>query len=122
MIMNEIKEFVCTICPNGCILKVQIENEKVVSVTGHTCPRGEVYGKEEAINPMRILTTTIRVLGGSLPVVSVKTNGRILKSLLFDAMKQCNQVSVTAPVKIGDILIKNVLDTNVDIVATKNIQ
>jgi CxxC motif-containing protein len=120
MIMHEIKEFVCTVCPNGCILTVEIEDKQVTKITGNDCPRGAVYGKEEAIAPMRILTTTVQVIGAKFPVVSVKTSGRILKSLLFDVMKQCNQVSVQAPVKIGDVLIHHVLGTNVDIIATKN--
>jgi CxxC motif-containing protein len=121
LIMNEIKEFVCTVCPNGCILRVETENKNVLNIGGNTCKRGEIYGREEAVNPMRILTSTVKVTQGDLPVVSVKTNGRISKSLLFDMIKECNLISVPAPVKIGDVFIKDVLNTGVDIVATKNI-
>ena len=112
------KELICICCPNGCHLKVDIENNKV---TGNKCKRGIEYGINEMTHPVRVITSTVKVIDGSLPVVPVKTNGAIPKELNFKCMEEINKAIIKAPVKVGDIIIKNVLDTNIDVVAAKNI-
>lgn len=113
------KELVCVSCPIGCMLTVELNDKnEVISVRGNTCKRGEQYAKDECTNPVRMLTTTIKVSGGSLPVVPVKTSKPIPKGKMFDCMKVINNEVVDAPVKMGDVLIYNVCDTGVDIVAT----
>lgn len=111
------KELICILCPLGCNLTVDIENK---IVTGNTCKRGEVYGINEVINPVRVITSTVKVIGGNLPVLPVKTNGAIPKGLNFEAMKIINDITVVAPIKLGDIIIKNILNTGVDLVSTKS--
>lgn len=114
-----IKELICISCPNGCHLKVDVENNKV---TGNTCPKGIEYGINEVTNPVRIITSTMKVENGELPVVPVKTNKPIPKDLNFKCMEEINKTKVKAPVKIGDVLIANVLGTGSDIVATRNVK
>ncbi|MBE6047658.1 MAG: DUF1667 domain-containing protein [Clostridium sp.] len=113
------KELICISCPNGCHLKVDAENDVV---KGNKCPRGKEYGLNEVKHPVRVITSTMKVEGGTFPVVSVKTKTAIPKELNFKCMEEINKVTVKAPVHIGDILISNVLDTGVDIIATKNIE
>jgi Uncharacterized protein with conserved CXXC pairs len=118
----EVKELTCIGCPMGCLLNVEIENGKVESVTGHTCPRGEQYARKEVVNPTRIVTSTVRVQNGNLPVVSVKTDRDISKNKIKECIKALRGITVTAPVNIGDIILHNVADTDCNIIATKKIE
>jgi len=111
----------CIACPMGCPLSVEMEGDKVISVTGNTCPRGKVYGEKEVTNPTRIVTSTVRVSGGESVMVSVKTKNDIPKGKIFDVVKALKDVEIPAPVKIGDVVIADVAGTGVDIVATKNV-
>jgi len=113
---------ICINCPLGCALTVTLENGLVTTVTGNTCPRGEAYGRKELTNPTRIVTSTVSVTGGHLPVVSVKTDSDIPKDKISAVMQAIRQASATAPVHIGDVLIKDAAGTGVNIVATKNIE
>lgn len=117
-----IKEITCVACPLGCPLSVTIEDEKVIDVKGNTCKRGSEYAVTECTNPVRSLTTSVRVSGGSAYVVPVKSSVAIPKGLLFDAMKEINSTSIDAPVHIGDVVIKNILGTGADIVATNEVK
>ncbi|NMP38212.1 MAG: DUF1667 domain-containing protein [Clostridiales bacterium] len=115
-----VKNIVCVSCPLGCPIEVTIENGEVVSVKGNTCKRGDNYARTEMTAPKRSLTSTVKVDGGVLPVVPVKSAAPVPKELMFDCMKEINKVTVKAPVAIGDVVIKNILNTGVDIVATNN--
>lgn len=116
----DVKKFTCINCPFGCSLTAYVDNNDI-KVEGNRCKRGENYAINEIKDPKRIVTSTSKVRGGDRPVVSVKTANEIPKRLIFDVMKEINKVTVKAPVSIGDIVIKNVLDTGADIVATSNV-
>ena len=118
----EEKNLICIGCPMGCPLVVTMDGGEVVSVTGNTCKRGEIYGRKEVTNPTRIVTSTVRVSGGSIDMVSVKTKEDIPKGKIFDCVKALKTVEVTAPVHIGDVIMKDVAGTGVDVVATKNVE
>ena len=118
----EEKNLICIGCPMGCPLTVKMEHGEVVSVTGNTCKRGEIYGRKEVTNPTRIVTSTVRVSGGSIDMVSVKTKEDIPKGKIFECVKALKGIEVPAPVHIGDVILENVADTGVDIVATKNVE
>lgn len=117
----EQRELICINCPLGCPLTVSLEQGEVVNVSGNTCPRGEAYGRKECTNPTRIVTSTVRVMGGSRPVVSVKTASDIPKGKMADCVRALKSVTAAAPVHIGDVLLKNVADTGVNIIATANV-
>jgi CxxC motif-containing protein len=108
----------------GCQLVVDFDddNHKVLNVTGNNCKIGERYAQKELTNPTRIVTSSIKVDGGDLAMVSVKTESDIPKGKIFDIMKEIHETRIEAPVKIGDILISNVADTNVNIIATRDIK
>lgn len=112
------KEFICTVCPRGCHLSVDENNGYAVS--GNSCPRGEQYGKNEAINPVRTLTSTVRIEGAKLKRCPVRTSAAIPKRLLFDAMNQVNAVQIVSPVHRGEVIIKDILGTGVDLIATRD--
>ncbi len=115
----ETVKLICIGCPLGCPLEAQLEAGEVISVSGNTCKNGEKYARKELTNPTRIVTTTVRVSGGTLAVVSVKTAADIPKNKIFDCVRQLRDLCVPAPVAMGDIVLKNVAGTGVDIVATK---
>ena len=118
--MNTVN-LICIGCPLGCPLTVEMEGEAVKSVSGNTCPRGDAYARKELTNPTRIVTSTVRVAGGRLAMVSVKTASDIPKGKIFDCVKALKDVEVKAPVKIGDVIVENVAGTGVNIIATKNV-
>ena len=111
---------ICIGCPLGCPLMVEMEGNEVKSVSGNTCPRGDAYARKELTNPTRIVTSTVRVAGGKLAMVSVKTQSDIPKGKIFDCVTALKDVEVTAPVKIGDVIVENVAGTGVSVIATKN--
>lgn len=118
--MNTVN-LICIGCPLGCPLTVEMEGSEVKAVSGNTCPRGEAYARKEMTNPTRIVTSTVRVAGGRLAMVSVKTASDIPKGKIFDCVKALKDVEVKAPVKIGDVIVENVAGTGVNIIATKNV-
>ena len=105
----------------GCPMIVTMEDGAVVSVTGNTCPRGDAYARKEVTAPTRIVTSTVRVTGGTLAMVSCKTRSDIPKGKIFDVVRALKDVEVPAPITIGQVLAENVAGTGVDIIATKNI-
>ncbi|MBO6164846.1 MAG: DUF1667 domain-containing protein [Eubacterium sp.] len=114
-------DLICINCPMGCSLVVTKADDGSVTVTGNTCPRGEEYGIKEVTAPTRTVTSIVRVAGGEIPMVSVKTAADIPKEKIFDVMKYIREAKTVAPVKIGDIIIENVAGTGVNVVATKNV-
>lgn len=118
----EKRELICVSCPIGCAITVEFDdNGEIVSVTGNTCKRGDSYARQECTHPERMLTSTVKVVGGRLPVVPVKSSVPVPKEMLFDCMKEINKVTVKAPVHIGDVVLPNILDTGADIVATNEV-
>lgn len=117
----ETRELICIGCPLGCPLTVEMKGTEVVSVTGNTCPNGDRYARKEVTDPRRTVTSTVRVLGGSLPVVSVKTAQDIPKNKIFDCMQELATIRVKAPVREGDVIVSNIADTGVSVIATKEI-
>lgn len=112
---------ICIGCPLGCPLTVEMEEQTVVSVSGNTCKNGEKYARKEVTNPTRTVTSTVRVTGGKLNVVSVKTASDIPKSKVFDCAKALKAVQVSAPVTMGQVILPDIAGTGVAVIATKNV-
>jgi CxxC motif-containing protein len=115
-------EITCIGCPMGCSLIVSTEGNKVISITGHACKRGEEYGIRESTNPTRILTTTVEIKDGDIKLLSVKTDKDIPKSLLFECIREIKKIVLYAPITMGEIIIPNIMGTGVNIVATKGVK
>jgi CxxC motif-containing protein len=112
------KQLICIACPIGCHLEVDIEND--YTVTGNQCKRGETYGKKELINPTRIITSTVIIKNGIYKRIPVKTDGEIPKDMIFEVMKELNGIVVSSPIKCGEIVIKDVCNTGVNIVTSRS--
>ena len=112
------KELICITCPRGCHLSV----DDNLNVTGNMCPRGAMYAKAELTHPTRMVTSSVTVISKTASRLPVKTKEPIPKELIFNVMEEISKVVVHAPIKIGDVVIKDVLGCGVDIVATKNIE
>ena len=111
----------CICCPMGCHLTVDDSDLNNIIVTGNTCPRGAKYGKDEIIAPKRMVTSVVKVDGGEIAMASVKTSDSIDKAKIFDSLELLKDVVLTAPVKIGDVAVKDVLGTGIDFIVTKNV-
>lgn len=112
------KEMVCIRCPKGCRMTVEYEGTKVISVKGNSCSKGKEYAVDEITKPVRIVTSTVKVNSGELPVCPVKTTTAIRRHLIFDVMKEIYKAEVTAPVAEGQVIIKNPADCGADVVST----
>lgn len=115
------RTFTCIVCPNGCEMEAEYEGTTVLSVSGNLCPKGKAYATQELVDPQRTIATSVRVLGGELPLVSVRLTRAIPKDRIFDVMREINRQELFAPVGIGDVVIHDVLGLGSDVIATKNI-
>jgi len=110
----------CILCPKGCSIEKKEEGNEIKYI-GYGCSRGLEYAKDEFISPKRILTTTVHVKDGEIEFLPVRTNKPIPKDLLFDAMSILRKVEVTAPVEVGSIILKDILGTGADVIATRKV-
>lgn len=109
---------ICIMCPIGCPLEIEKIDEKVI-VKGNTCPRGAKYGEQEFVAPKRVVTSLVRLSTGG--VASVKTDGLVLKSAINNVLEEIKKIRITPPCNIGDVVIKNVADSGINIVITSNV-
>ena len=119
----EERNLICIGCPMGCPLTVAMEGNEVKSVTGNTCPRGDIYARKEVTNPTRIVTSSVLVTGSrtGAKTVSVKTAADVPKGKIFEVVRCLKGVSVPAPVKIGDVVLEDAAGTGVAVIATKEV-
>ncbi|MBQ1976910.1 MAG: DUF1667 domain-containing protein [Clostridia bacterium] len=109
------KELICIVCPRGCHLRID-ENG---TVTGNGCKRGVDYAHAELTAPVRTLTSTVKITGATLPRLPVKTDRPIPKNKIAEAMAVLNGVTVSAPVRLGQVIVENIADSGADLVATR---
>jgi CxxC motif-containing protein len=110
-------DLVCIACPQGCRLKVDAE----LNVSGHSCERGEAYGRSEVQNPLRVVTSTVMVYGGAQRRCPVKTSGSIPKGLVIASVRALDGICLRAPIQAGQVVAANICGTGVDFVATRSI-
>jgi len=116
------REFVCIICPNSCQLKVEYEGKTIKKIAGAQCLKGEAFVKNEITNPLRVFTGSVLIENGNFSLVSVKTPSPIPKKYLKKIGEITRRIKVNAPVKIGQIVASNLLDNNIDLIATRKIE
>lgn len=123
----ETLRFNCTTCPSECLLTVEVERDangavvEVRSVAGNSCPRGDKFAHQELTCPMRVLTTTVAVSGGDEALLPVRTAEAIPLELHAQAMTLIRGLVVEAPIRMGDVVLPNLLDTNIDLIASMDI-
>ncbi|NLK07546.1 MAG: DUF1667 domain-containing protein [Firmicutes bacterium] len=118
-VKEEIRNMTCIVCPTGCQLEVKIVGD-LIEVTGADCRRGEEYGRNEVLNPVRVLTTTVKIAEGTLPLLPVRTTEAIPKELLYEAMTALADIELKAPIKTGAVVVENLLGTGIDLVASRD--
>jgi CxxC motif-containing protein len=118
--VSVVKVIRCIVCPTGCQIKAISKGSDIV-FEGYTCERGLEYAKQEFYEPKRILTTTIRIDDGFLPLLPVRTDKPILKDRLREALDMIAKTVIKAPVKMGDILIENILELDSNIIASRDL-
>ena len=114
------KELTCIGCPIGCALKAEIRCEEII-VQGNGCKRGEKYARTELLAPVRAVCSTVALVGGTIARLSVRTAQDVPKDKIFACMDEIRRAKAQAPVRIGEVIIKNCAGTGVDIIATKNV-
>ena len=117
----ENRKITCIECPVGCALSVDIEDCRVIKVSGNKCPKGEPYAVSEVKNPLRILTSVVLSQSLSLKMIPVRTDKPIPKSRLFDAMVEVKKIRITRPLKAGDIVAENFLGLQINLIATRDV-
>lgn len=115
-----IKETVCTVCPKGCSVKVEIENGEIISCLGNTCEKGAEFAKNEMLCPRRVITSTVKV-DGQDEMLPVRTDGAVKKEMMFEIIDKIKSVKVFTKVKLGDIIVENVDGEGVNLVASRSL-
>lgn len=120
--MKNNREIVCIICPNGCRMNVSVnEKNQVTLVENALCERGKTYARDEIQYPRRSLTSTVRVIGGEFPLVSVRSDRTIPKEKIKDALIELRKVELQAPIKYHQVVVSNILGTDANIITTKEV-
>ena len=114
------REIICIVCPAGCRIRVRGENQKQLAISGNECKQGEEYALKEIIDPRRTLITTVQIDHGTLRRLPVRTSREIPKQSIFPCMEVINRVRVEAPVRIGQMIVADILGTGADVVATRS--
>ncbi|POZ93428.1 DUF1667 domain-containing protein [Petrotoga halophila] len=118
------KKIVCTQCPLGCKINViyaDADEIEIVEVKGNRCKRGLEFVKQEITDPLRVVVTSVKVEDGEISMASVRSDKPVPLRLMQDIMKILKETKVKAPVKRGDVVIQNILDTGSDIIATRSV-
>lgn len=114
------QSYLCIGCPLGCRLEVDEDSgHQIVEIRGFACKRGKTYAAQEHVDPRRTLTTTVALIGGAWPRLPVKSNQPVPKAQVLVVCKLLRKIKVQAPVKVGDVVLANVLGIGIDIVATR---
>ena len=112
------KSVICTECPLGCSVTVELSGESILSVTGNTCPRGRVYAESEVVRPKRILTTSLRTEDGRM--IPVKTSCPIDRDALFTVMRAIKDIHPRTPIALGEVLARGVFE-DADLIAASRL-
>lgn len=120
--MTSKQHLICINCPKGCRLEVEYSADGGWLVEGNQCKRGVAYAIKELTDPVRVLPTTMKIRNGFLHRLPVRTDAALPKEKIFEAMAIINQKTVDAPIHMGDIIIENILDTGVNVIASRSMQ
>ncbi|MBF0385972.1 MAG: DUF1667 domain-containing protein [Candidatus Omnitrophica bacterium] len=115
------KQFICIECPNSCLLVVETKDGKVTGVSGNKCKRGETYAVSEVENPVRNFTSLVKAEGLEIKMVPVKTSAPIQKGLIFFAAQEVKKIRIVKPVKVGEVIAENFVNSKADLIATRDV-
>lgn len=112
----------CTICPNGCEIEVNYTTREDAVLTGYICKRGITYALDECFEPKRTFTASVKISGADRRVLPVRTTGPIPKDLLMQAAEELKSINLQVPVKCGDVIVDNFLNTDVKLIAAMTLE
>ena len=118
------KKIICTNCPLGCkinLVYADADEVEIIEAQGDRCKRGLEFAKQEITDPLRVVVTSVRVEDGEIPMASVRSDKPVPLRLMEEIMGVIRQTKVSAPVKRGDIIIENVLNTGANIISTRTV-
>lgn len=116
------EKIICIGCPLGCETTLKIDDQgEVVKITGYKCKEGRQYVFEEYRNPVRVFTATLLTENSARPLFPVRTNRPLLKTQLKEAAKALAGTKVKPPIKVGQIILSNLMNTGVDVIATDDL-
>ena len=115
------RSFTCIVCPNGCDITAEYEGADIRSLTGWACPKGEDYVRQELTDPRRNIASSVAVVGGELPLASVRLDRSIPKAQIFPVMATIRGLRLTAPTYIGQVVVEDVCGTGANVIVTKNV-
>jgi len=117
----EKRHFVCVICPIGCEIDVVHDGDRIISMEGNKCKKSDEFVKQELIEPMRVLTTTVRIQGARWPIIPVRTDKPVPKRLFPLIMSLLRRIKLQAPVGMLDLVVKDVAGTGANVIATRTL-
>lgn len=116
------RTFTCIICPNGCEITAEYDPDMTdISIQGASCPRGKEYVRQELIEPRRTIASSVRLHGGELPLVSVRLDRPVPREIIPAVMKVLREQRLEAPVRIGDVVVEDILHSGSNVIVTKNV-
>lgn len=119
--MKKKHDFVCINCPLSCALELTEEEGEVLEVSGNECKIGVKYAEEEFRDPRRVVTTTVPVRDGILPLLPVRTAEAIPKRLVVEAVGALAGLVLEAPVTDGQVIYPDIVGTGVDVIASRDL-
>jgi len=117
----ESKEIICIVCPMGCKIQALISDQKLAQIKNAICKRGEEFAREEIENPARTLTSTVKLTHAALPRLPVRTASPVPKIQMQACIQAINAIVMQAPVHSGDLILKNIAETGVALIATRSV-
>jgi CxxC motif-containing protein len=114
------RNFICTACPKGCMLKIQLEGDEVVKIEGNTCRLGKDYAVAEVTDPRRMVASTVRIQHGLHPLLPVYTSAPVPKPKIKEVLEAIRQVDLDAPIKMKSVIVENIAGTGVNLLASRD--
>ena len=118
--MNKETKIICVACPKGCRLRINREGETIL-VSDQGCKRGEGYAMQEMTDPRRMVASTVRIKSNSHPLLPVYTSAPIPKGKIQPLLKELREINLSAPVKMGQVILRDALGTGIDVLASRDI-
>ena len=120
--MPDCKHLTCIICPQSCNITVTCAQDgSVTAVSGNKCARGDTYVRSEIVNPVRVVTSLVRVKGGSIAMCPVRTDRPVTKAMVREIALAVEKLTINAPVNLGDVVVQNILGSGANLVTTRPI-
>lgn len=116
----ETATYLCTGCPLGCRLEVDVVEDDIIEIRGFECAKGKRYARQEHTDPRRPLSTTVAITGGTLPRLPVRTAEPVPKTVVLHLARALRDLTVEAPLHRGQVVLSDALGTGVDVIATRS--